>query len=134
MDLKSFPFSITLTAVLSAVSTPLFAKDFLPIDHGTYVQSQQDCSDPQRSMLFIYDGETVKSSKTTCSLRNVTNSGNIYHYAEKCSYYHRSWSILPTTTTEFKTTLEVLNRREFRLKREHANAEINDHYRWCAPQ
>ncbi len=134
MDLKNLTFSMTLTAVISAVSTPLFAKDLLPIDLGTYVQTQRDCSDPQKSMPFIYDGDTVKSSKTACSLRNVTNTGNIYRYEEKCSYYHRSWSILPTTTTEFKTTLEVLNRREFRLKRQHADSEINDHYRWCAPQ
>ncbi|WP_313618305.1 hypothetical protein [Agrobacterium sp.] len=125
---------LAFTTVLCTVATPLFAKDFLPIEHGKYVQSRHDCNDPKGSMLFIYDGESVKSGKTSCEISNVTQSGNVYKFEERCSYYHRSWSILPTTVNDFKTTVQVLAKREFVLKRENENLEFNDQYRWCAPE
>ncbi|THV13692.1 hypothetical protein [Rhizobium rhizophilum] len=83
-------------------------------------------------MLFIYDGEGVKSGKTSCTLSNVTHSGNVYQFDESCAYYHRAWSILPTTVTDYKSRLEVLNQREFLLKRENENLEMTDQYRWCS--
>lgn len=125
---------LALASLAIAIATPVVAKDLLPIDHGRYVQTQHDCSDPKGSMLFIYDGESVKSSKTTCKLSNVTQSGNLSQFDESCSYYHRSWSILPTTVTEYKSRLEMLNSREFVLKRENENLEMTDQYRWCSAE
>lgn len=133
MHLKNVTYLLGMTTFAAAFSTPLFAKDLLPIDHGTYVQSRNDCREPKGSMLFIYDGESVKSSKQTCKLSNVTHSGSVYKFDESCSYYHRSWSILPTTVADYKTTLEVLNSREFLIKRENETLEFNEQYRWCAP-
>jgi len=134
MHFNKLTLPAALTSLAIAIATPVVAKDLLPIDHGRYVQTQHDCSDPKGSMLFIYDGESVKSSKTTCKLSNVSQSGNVSQFDESCSYYHRSWSILPTTVTEYKSRLEVLNRREFVLKRENANLEMTDNYRWCSAE
>lgn len=134
MHLKNFALALVMTTCAPAFETPLFAKDLLPIDHGTYVQSRNDCADPKGTILFIYDGKSVKSAKQTCELSNVSKSGSVYKFDERCAYYHRSWSILPTTVTEYKTTLEVLNKREFLLKRENETFEFNEQYRWCAPK
>lgn len=131
MTFKKIALSLVLVALVSLVATPILAKDLLPLEHGTYVQSRLDCDNPGGSMLFIYDGKSIKSGKTVCELSNLTNSGNIYSFDESCAYYHRSWSILPTTTSSFKTTLDVVNKREFRITRENENLEFNDEYRWC---
>ncbi|MGC4406996.1 hypothetical protein D4A92_16145 [Rhizobium rosettiformans] len=125
---------LALASLAIAFATPVAANELLQIDQGRYVQSQHECSDPKGSMLFIYDGKSVKSGKTSCKLSNVTQSGNVYQFDESCSYYHRSWSILPTTVTEYKSRLEVLNKREFVLKRENENLEMTDHYRWCSAE
>lgn len=85
-------------------------------------------------MLFIYDGTSIKSEKTTCTFSNVKTAGRVHTFDENCSYYHRSWSILPTTVSKFKTTIQVVNKREFVLKRENETLEFNDEYRWCAPE
>lgn len=125
---------LALASLATAFATPVVANDLLPIDHGRYVQSQHECSDPKGSMLFIYDGKGVKSGKTSCTLSNVTQSGNVYQFDENCSYYHRSWSILPTTVTDYRSRLEILNTREFVLKRENENLEMTDQYRWCSAE
>jgi hypothetical protein len=131
---KYFALSLVMTTCVPVFSTPILAKDLLPIDHGTYVQSRNDCADPKGTIIFIYDGKSIKSAKQTCELSNISNSGNVYKFDESCAYYHRSWSILPTTATEYKTTLEVLNKKEFLLRRENETFEFNEQYRWCDPR
>lgn len=133
MQIKNPMISFALP-VLLAFSIPVYAADHLPIDHGRYVASQRACNDPKGSILFIYDGESIKSQKTTCTFKNVTGSGNFYRFDESCSYYSRWWSILPTAVNNFMTQIEVVNNREFVLKRENENLEFNEQYRWCSAE
>jgi hypothetical protein len=134
MHFKNLVSPLALPLFVGAFSSPLFAQDLLPIDRGRYVQSSHACDDLKGTMLFIYDGASAKSNKTTCTFSNVTSSGNIYQFNESCSYYHRAWSILPTTVTEYKTTMDIRNRQEFLLKRENESLDFNEQYRWCASE
>ena len=126
--------SLALSVFVVASATPLFAGELFPIDHGRYVESRIDCGETKRSLLFIYNGQNIKSEKSSCTVSNVSNSGNIYEFDETCSYYHHWWSILPTIVTEYKSRMEISNKREFLLKRENESLEMTDRYRWCASE
>lgn len=134
MYLKTAAYAFSVTVLVAGFSAPLHADSDLGIDHGRYVQSRHECNAPKHSMLFIYDGTSIKSEKTTCTFSNVKTAGRVRTFDENCSYYHRSWSVLPTTVSKFKTTIQVVNKREFILKRENETLEFNDEYRWCAPE
>lgn len=111
--------SVFLVFVL--LSTPVYAKDLLPLDTGIYVPQDISCDDPARANMVNYTGIGLNAI-AICHFIRIHRTGNEFDATQSCSDSFGSRFTV-------RAHITVLNQRSFSWVGDRISDRTQ--YKWC---